>query len=227
MIIKDLFPVPIGIIDLKDKLKNLREVNTSLIKTFIESLIDEGYKNSTGILEIYQSNRSLELKKGAFNDFLITIKPFVDNFLKDIRFSEEFLTNYKLGSVWGNLTAGTGIHTAHVHGKGAAQPFSLVYFPCEFVNPQNLQNIIFNTSSKPENIGSLLLYSPGWELKEISFNQNDYFAKNKYNQLIYPIQPQEGLLVIFPSFLAHLVTPSLEAKKENARISFSFFAMSL
>lgn len=222
--VKDLFSIPVAIIDLHDKVNNLRQINNDLIKSFIESLIDDGYKNSSGILEVYQSNKFLENKKPAINEFLNLISPVVSEFLKEIRFSDSFLNNFKLSGVWGNLTTGMGAHTSHVHGKGAHQPFSLVYFPCCFVNPENIDNIIFKESTNIEDIGSLLLYSPGWELKEIAFNQKDSFQKNIYNQLIFPINPSEGLLVIFPSFISHMVTPSRGATKNNARVSFSLFA---
>ena len=224
MNLKELFTVPIGILNLNDKHENLRKVNDQLIKDFIGSLIDYGYKNSTGVLETYQSNRNLEHNSEAFSNFLSLIKPHVDCFLKEIRYSESFTSTYKLSNVWGNLTAGTGMHTSHVHGKGSQEPFSLVYFPCEYVDPENIENIQFKKSSTEDSIGSLLLYSPGWEVKEISFKQNDSHTNNQYTQLVYRINPKEGLLVIFPSFLSHLVTPSKEAQKDNARISFSFFA---
>lgn len=224
--IHDLFPIPIGVYQCNDFIPNLREVNKKLIQSFIEDLIDKGYNNYSAHLSVFQSKRDLDLKN-VFKDFLHELKPIFNEFLKSINYSQSFISNFNLNCMWGNLTVGFGYHHPHVHGSGSDSPFSAVYFPCNYVDPEIIENIIFkeepNNNLSKDSIGPLIFMSPHWELQQTVYNCEDS-GKNKYIEVVKEIYPQEGLLVIFPSFLAHYVAPSANASKNNARISFSFFA---
>ena len=219
--IKNLFSVPIAEIDCNEYISNLKDLNNDLIKAFIGDLIDRGYQNASARLNVYQSIRNLE-KHEPFQILFQKIKPLFDSFFSNIHFCEDFINRYKLTNVWGNLTTGVGFHAPHIHGLGNHTPFSAVYFPCIFADPEKLDDIkVDNDASNctDEKIGTLTFLCPAFNLKQVLFG---YPSEVCYNE--YSVLPSAGKLVIFPSFLTHFVTPSVLANKNNTRISFSFYA---
>ena len=70
----------------------------------------------------------------------------------------------------------------------------------------------------PENGGSLVLNSPkGPDM----FPLKDVSTSNEFNHTWYKIQPKERSLIIFRSFVEHMVEPG---KNESERISIAYNA---
>ena len=225
--ITQLFPIPLIRVNLKDFFPNLTELNKLIIKDFIEHLNKKGYRQSSGQLNVYQSEPGIEEYCSNIQSFLRIIKPTTDIFLEKLNYSNSFLKNYKLSGAWGNLTAELGYHSIHVHGKGSNEPFSFVYYPCQLVDPEDLNNILFLAKNNSVKLGSIFFYDPAWDIKQITYKKSDGGKSVEgvdFSKINYSIEPEEGLLVMFPSYLQHTVEPSLGLSKNLARFSLSFFA---
>ena len=109
-------------------------------------------------------------------------------------FTEKNMT-YRLMNLWINENYKFCYNDYHVH---SGSDFSGVYY---VKTPKNSGNLVFHRTSSI-NYTSL----------------NNFFSNEDTNQLFY-VEPKKGMLVIFPSLLAHSVRPNLS---DDSRVSISF-----
>lgn len=107
-------------------------------------------------------------------------------------------SNYKLDDGWINIYQKSDYQEFHYH---TSSVFSVVYY-----------------AKIPENGGSLVLNSPkGPDM----FPLKDVSTSNEFNHTWFKIQPKERSLIIFRSFVEHMVEPG---KNESERISIAYNA---
>jgi len=96
---------------------------------------------------------------------------------------------------WLNINRKYNYNLAHTHGDSKLS--AVLYTKV----PENSGNIIFERS--------------------VNFN-HDFDIKNENNFESYYVEPSEGTLVIFPSYLSHLVLQNLTNDNDDRRLSIAF-----
>ena len=86
------------------------------------------------------------------------------------------------------------------------------------VHPNCLMSGVFYIKV-PENSGNIVFTRPEIESLELSHINNGHNVTNPYTNTAYSIKPEQGKLILFPSYLSHYVEQN---KSEEDRISISF-----
>ena len=72
----------------------------------------------------------------------------------------------------------------------------------------------------PQNCGDLLFRNPSTNL-EYDWHPSKMIGHNSYNSSVYHFVPEEGKLLLFPSWAAHLVRSNLNKKEERISLTFN------
>ena len=156
----------------------------------LSSKVDNGGKNWS--CNTLNSLGTLDLRNDpAFSEVIDAVTDKVRKFAKF--FNSDY--DYKMSESWYNLSLKGNFQEGHVHARNV---FSCVYYV-----------------SAPVGSGNLLLYSNENEMMTLH-NITNYTG---YNCITFPIEPKEGLLVIFKSSVRHMVEVG---HNEDPRISLSF-----
>ena len=134
------------------------------------------------------------------------------------------LHGYKTGltctNLWANINASGDFNLSHHHGSAA---LSGVYYPAGSivdgsVNFNYTKNVILQPGTwDGKQGGSLVIYDPAYSQKNRLIKDNT--NPSPYTFDCYYTYPIAGLLVLFPSYIIHTVTPFKDDKK---RVSISF-----
>ncbi|MAZ35130.1 MAG: hypothetical protein CMO06_18485 [Thalassospira sp.] len=155
----------------------------------------------------YESRKKDNIRGYQSPDLIEKEDVFQKKFFKDI--TEDLLKYYSLFNInkniqmnelWLNVNRRHAINKAHDH------PFSF------------MSGVFFIKG--PEKSGDLVLHN---DHNKILYTQNfhsQYIKKwNSYNSVTYRIEPEENVLILFPSSVWHDVEPNLS---DETRISLSF-----
>jgi len=118
-------------------------------------------------------------------------------------YSKKFNMNnsLKLANFWININGYKDCNNTHFH-------------------PNNILSGVFYIKV-PENSGKIKFHNPASDLIEACLT-NHISQYNTINSACWTFEPEENMLLIFPSFLKHNVLPNMN--KEDKRISISFNA---
>jgi len=130
-----------------------------------------------------------------------------------------------LEDLWGNIIFEKGGYSApHIHGRGNTL-WTGVYYPMDNNTPDlrkdiDIDHIIeYNSTSSLKSTdsgGDLILYDPAKDIKgQVSFEGMSTISQGREAK----VTPTESLLLLFPAYLSHMVTPTLTDK---VRYSISF-----
>lgn len=218
----DLFPTPFGVINFGEE---SRELNKKILDIIFEEKEKGTSQLRTGV-GVWQSVPNLETKYDLFNELKDAFFDRAKPLLKKAGFTGELNSYLECGDFWANYNDSPyAYHTPHIHGTGKAV-FSGVYYPSSgILNGQHLSEIenlnsdpIIKSSGQPDP-GNIVFLDPAAAIKSQVYpgqNLNRY----PYYGLEICIEPREGLLVLFPQWLQHLVTPT---EKDNfIRTSIAF-----
>lgn len=199
---------------------NANDLNKQLIEDIFLELNNNGNEKRSGV-GVFQTKSGLEKKYDSFKILSEKIKHFLLDFIKNVKVHDEFV----VGGIWGNVNNDSfAFHMPHSHGINNSCIFTGVYFPTSgyFDNDKlkeyNNSKFPIVTSKTQPNPGDLVLLDPNENIKTaISTRKTE-----KYPFFGNPIciTPVKNTIVVFPSYLNHMVTPT---KKENyTRISIAY-----
>ena len=199
------WPVPVGVEHFKDHTtlnKKLRD-DIDIIKN------EKTQQNRSGV-GIWQSCLFRD-GYSSFDQLREMIKPVVYRFMTESGYHKHAMDYYNIDNFWVNYTSGpTGYHVPHIHGTGSVD-WTGIYYPYGD-GPFEIK------STNYPDPGSLVLYDPNGHMKHM-VNPPDKVDLYPYYGLPMTIKPQEGLLVVFPTWVVHSVAPKRDTKK---RMSIGF-----
>mgnify|MGYP001207344959 CR=1 FL=1 len=207
-----IFPIPMGIF-------NYGKDNHNLNKGLVDDILTEVEKDSEGKVRSnfggWHSQDGLENRYDSFKELQSIITFCANEYCKSNGFKEG-LISYDL---WANINEAGDMNAGHHHGSTA---LAGVYYPAESIIDDKIS---FNYTDKNpirhgiwdgKNGGSLYFQDPCYGLKN-SLAKKD--SRTPYTIDCYHTYPVASMLILFPSYLIHTVTPFKETKK---RISISF-----
>ncbi len=215
---KPLFASPFGYANFGTE--NI-ELNKQLIKDInYDMSIDDGkqrsfkHNNSS-----WQSFPTMETKYESFDKLREQIQYALKPIMKHSGFEEQVVDNCKVENLWANLIFDAGGYsTPHFHGSGRTL-WSGVYYPQGLEENNNLDEFKEEEWIQlgfRKGDGILVLYDPAKVAKAQVYKP---FETAEYYGQEVTVIPRESLLVLFPAWMSHMVTPL--TKKEN-RYSISF-----
>jgi len=208
-----LYPIPV-------RLYNFGKNNHELDKNLIQDTLDH-YNKSKGMvgsnLGGWHSKTGLEDKYESFN----LLRKQIEDSANDYCNAYGFQNGLIVGNLWANLNSSGDMNAGHHH---ATTGLAGVYYPVKsIVDNQCEFNYTDNCTLMPgiwdgKNGGSIYFQDPCYGLKS---RLKKIKTPTAYNLSMYHTYPVSGLLILFPSYLVHTVTPFRENIK---RISISFTA---
>lgn len=219
----DLFPVPFHVSQLGEA---SRQMNGELVRDLYKDR--EAHPESpirTGVGGVWQSNFGLENRYDSYKQAAKMFFEFSKPVLNRMGFRGNPDEKFSLCDFWGNINQDpSAFHMPHFHGNGNTI-LSGVYYPSSGIfNGANLsdnQNLddppVIEATSYPKK-GSIVFMDPSVDVKRQVFC--DDLVRYPYYGLELSIIPKEGLLILFPHYLTHLVTPT--ATSNLTRISLAF-----
>ena len=156
------------------------------------STLDSGrvVSNSGG----WQSN-AITSDDDFFSEFILEIEEQANNFAKEL----EIYQKVKLSNLWININGYKDYNRRHNH-------------------PESIISGVFYVKV-PDKSSKLRFFHPSVNLMVRDWGLNVDFKCNKYTSSIWEIFPEDGKLLLFPSWLDHEVDQNLSQEK---RISISF-----
>jgi len=136
-----------------------------------------------------------DLKEIKTKNFIISVKDKINIALKDMNWNLENQV-VKIPSLWAIINEKGALNQRHHHGNS---DLSAAYYV-----------------KAPKNCGEIVFYDPR---PAPVFRHPEANGPNILNATVNSVKPEEGLLVLFPSYLEHSVNPNLS---NNQRIVISF-----
>ena len=209
-----IFPIPIG-------LYNLGEDEHALNVRLITDILTEQSEDPEGQVRSnmggwHSADYQETIHKDSFGRLSGIIEEQANYYCK--------LHGYKTGltcsNLWSNVNESGDFNLSHHHGASA---LTGVYYPAGSIVDGSVQfNYTKGVYLKPgtwdgENGGSIVLYDPAYSQKTKLVKDCD--NPSPYTFDTYYTYPIAGLLILFPSYIIHTVTPF---KQDMKRVSISF-----
>ena len=212
-----LFPVPFAIHYFGEQNSDL---NSNLVKDIItEKNVDPEGTNRSNIGG-WHSAFGMNGKYESFHSLSKIIEDYGNRFCN----THGFYDGLKFSNMWANINLPGDMNAPHHHGT---DPLTGVYYPVESVSGDHdeVLNFDYDTDKIPLGInnydsnredpgGALVFQDPAYGKKTTLVNKT-----NPDNCSSYHVYPKAGLLMLFPGYITHYVTPFKENKK---RLSISF-----
>ena len=216
---RPIFPSPLGYV-------NFGEANRDLNKRLIEDIETE-MMQSEGKKRTFKKNNmswqsfpKMERKYSSFEELQLYISDSAKPILHESGVSYETAHSHRTEGLWANVILGAGGYSRpHIHGHGRTL-CSGVYYPRGLQGEENLDDFneddyIFNNYES--NIdGALVIFDNARVEKGLvltEFDDREFYGSEMM------VKPRESLLVLFPVWLMHMVTPLTTDEK---RYSISF-----
>jgi len=218
----DLFPTPFSIINFGE---SSRELNKKILDMIFEEKETSKSQLRTGV-GVWQSPPGLEQKYDIFTELKSLFFNRSKFTLSKAGFKDNIESYLEIGDFWVNYNDSPyAYHTPHIHGTGQAV-FSGVYYPSSgILNGEHLSakqdlnaNPVIESSGQPKP-GNIVFLDPAAAIKGQVY-PGEHLNRYPYYGLEICIEPREGLLVLFPQWLQHLVTPT--EKEGFIRTSLAF-----
>jgi len=215
---KPIFPSPLGYVNFGNANK---ELNKQLIEDMETEMLEHEGKQKT-----FKKNtcswQSLEGQETLYNSFEI-LRQKIDDVIKPILshsgVSDNITPFIETCNLWGNIILDAGGYSRpHNHGSGNTL-WGGVYYPKGITEEEDLDNFdetkhILNGYGKGD--GLLIMFDPSHGYKnqvETKLNSQEFYGGE------VSVVPRESLLILFPAWLIHMVTP-LTKKEKRYSISF-------
>ena len=141
-------------------------------------------------------SKDFDLKNSVVIKFINLISPNINQVIKDMQWDINSQT-VKITSMWSIINTGGASNARHHHGNSA---ISAAYYV-----------------RAPKNCGEIVFYDPR---PAPVFSHPRASGPNAFNAMVNSINPIEGGLVLFPSYLDHSVNPNL-SNEERIVVSFN------
>ena len=215
-----LWPVPFGWSNIGEK---YRELNKRLVEDIeTERGLDEGKGGTFKNNDLgWQSKNTMEQKYTSFSELVPIIKSIATPIMHRSGLHESVTSNVK--NLWANVILGRGGYSfPHTHGQGDTL-WTGVYYPKGLHDIEDLDVMETNDYFKNgvTDNGGILVIKDGNISKELvkappPANQSSAYERN------FSITPRESVLVMFPAWVEHMVTPT-ENDEKRYSISFGIF----
>ena len=204
------FPIPVSIYNYN---KDSHQMNMKLLNDiFIENERDNGEISSN-----FGGWHSKDMSK--YQSFK-QLKSRIESSINDYCIKHGYYTGIKINTLWSNINCKGDYNKNHHHGESA---LAGVYYPVKAVTDNNYQfNYSDDVSLQPgtwdgSNGGCLSIQDPNYGMKTGLWKTRD--SVSPYNFDHYHLYPVSGVLVLFPSYLLHDVSPF---QNDFKRVSISF-----
>ena len=209
-----LFPVPICLYNYG---KDNHQLNLSLIDDILNEVENDSRGKQRSNFGGWHSNADLENRYESFDQ----LRNQIQDSSNDYCIKHGYKSGLVCKSLWANINESGHMNVGHHHANSA---LTGVYYPVEkiidnkcnfnYTNKNPIQPGIWDGKKG----GSVYFQDPSYGLKSKLIKEEKPCA---YNLDAYYTYPVAGLLIIFPSYLIHTVTPFTENIK---RVSISFTA---
>lgn len=208
-----LFPIPLLVSNFHDK-------NHDLNLQLVEDILGEKQKDPEGEdhsnLGGWHSKTDLETKYKSFSELSKIITDCGNQYCKMHGYKDGLICS----DLWANVNKSGDINFMHHHGTTA---LAGVYYPIESIVENDWR---FNyTQDNPIKAGTWNNKDGGaLVFQDPSYGKKVHLIKDKaspYNVDFYHLYPTASVLVLFPTYLLHMVLPFKE-DKTRVSISFSF-----
>lgn len=213
------FASPISIVNYGNEVK---ELNKQLIKD-IDDDLEEQIRRGSFRGDVAQTFLCLEDRYESFNVLKNILRPAVSKAMIDYGYDELFVEgNTELKSIWGNRCESGGWSLPHWHGNGNTL-WSGVYYPVGFDDPEDLDDFtlsdyVFDWEAPDDGRGCLIIEDPALFVKvQVGPYYPKHLSRPSHFTLRKYVKPREGLLVLFPAWQNHSVSPTT-----RKRYSISF-----
>ena len=216
---RPIFPTPMGYANFGNEAKDL---NKQLVKDIDDCMSkhtgkDRTFrKNDSG----WQSPNSMEDMYESFERLRGLIDAAARPVLGHSGVSDGILPQMQTEGLWANVCFDVGGYSRpHVHGAGRSL-WSGVYYPQGLEEVDDLDDFEENQTIMPgfqKGDGLLVLLDPSKTTKGLlltDFNSREFYGGE------VSVFPRESLLILFPVWVMHMVTP-LTTKTKRYSISFS------
>ena len=209
-----LFPIPISIF-------NYGEDNHEMNISLVTDILNENQRDTKGQVRSnmggWHSKSNLENDYSSFEKLRAIIESCANRYCEQ----HGYVGGLTCKRLWANINGTGDCNIGHAHGNAA---LTGVYYPVEYVEKDNHcyfnydpQAILKPGSWDGMHGGSLVFYDP-------SYSQKNALVKDTNNPSPYTFDtyytyPVSGLLILFPSYIIHAVTPFV---KDQRRVSISF-----
>ncbi len=212
------FPIPISYATLGEE---SRALNAILLKDIFDSVNGKPTQLRSGV-GVRQTIGSLEEQYESFKE----LKEIIEEVSRGIvEYSKSGGSKISVEAFWANVNNDPfAFHMPHSH--TVKYMFTGVYFPSSGISKgvhlssrQNLDEpVVLQSKSQPDP-GSLVLLDP----LEFVKNAISIGETSRYPFFGHPISvtPKEATLVIFPSYLPHMVTPTKDPNLTRVSIAFN------
>lgn len=206
-----LFPIPISVCNFGE---NFHDLNTRLVKDTLIEIANDPLGEDHSNLGGWHSKTNLETKYDSYRELSSVLTQCGNMYCKQHGYQQGLVCS----DLWANMNGSGDLNFMHHHGTTA---LSGVYYPVESIVNGDLK---FNyTQENPikagtwdnKNGGSLVFQDPSYGMKT-------HLLKDKsspYNVDFYHVYPTSSVLVLFPTYLLHMVLPF---KEDKVRMSISF-----
>ena len=185
------FPTPVWV----SQLENYEEINDKIL-SYIKNMQDE---DSKGIIKSNIKgwhSKDFNMKDHKVVDFINYISPHINKVIQDMNWDINSQL-IKISNMWAIINIGGASNARHHHGNST---ISAAYY-----------------IKAPKNCGEIVFYDPR---PAPVFSHPRAIKPNTFNAMVNSINPIEGGLVLFPSYLDHSVNPNL-SNKERIVVSFN------
>jgi hypothetical protein len=208
-----LFPIPISVCNFGEENHNL---NIDLVKDTIEEKSKDPKGEDHSNVGGWHSKPDLETKYKSYSQLSFILTKYGNLYCKQHGYKDGLVCT----DLWANLNQSGDLNFMHHHGTTA---LAGVYYPIESIVDKNLnfnyttENPIKAGTWNNNDGGSLIFQDP-------AYGKKVHLIKDKsspFNVDFYHIYPTSSILVLFPTYLLHMVLPFKE-NKIRMSISFAF-----
>lgn len=215
----DLFPVPLLIDDLG---AGARELNLALVADIEREMRRAPAPVARSFVAGWQSEPGLERRYASFASLYAEIDKCARTYLQHIRYMGP--RRAVCSGLWANCMTERGSHSEmHIHGAGDVVATG-VYYPTSLAPPGGPEAGGTGAAFDPASVfastgvgGELILYDPSYATKRQIIRPE----RSRYYEALKQIAPRESLLVMFPHYLPHAVSPLLGDGCRRLSISFA------
>lgn len=209
-----LFSIPVGLCNFG---KSNHELNVSIIDDIFTERDEDKQGTVNSNMGGWHSSTGLEKKYKSFATLCSQIEKQANLYCTEHGYQDGLYCK----SLWANINETGDMNMPHHHGNAC---LTGVYYPVQYVD-ENEENCFFNYnpdatlhpgSWNGKDGGSVVFFDPSYGYKTKLKKTN---KPTQFNMTTWCTYPVSGLLVLFPSYLLHEVTPFKEIQK---RLSISF-----
>jgi hypothetical protein len=206
-----IFPIPIGFINFGE---SHHDLNMQLVEDSLKDMNDDPIGEDHSNMGGWHSKPGLEKKYSSYENLCNILTECGNNYCK----MHGYKTGLKCLDIWSNINKSGDLNFFHHHGTTS---LAGVYYPIkeiigdDWIFDYSQDNPIKAGTWDNKNGGSLVFQDPAYG-KKVNLLKD---KSTPFNIDFYHLYPSSSVLVLFPSYLLHMVLPFYEDK---VRLSISF-----